>query len=55
MTYNIDHKLPLYLSVDASECDVGGFLDQIKIYDKNPEEEKQMFDDLGYVMYLKKI
>ena len=49
MTYNIDHKLPLYLSVDASQCGVGGFLYQLKIYEKTPEGEKQMFDDLGYV------
>ena len=49
MTYNIDHKLPLYLSVNASQCGVGVFLYQLKIYDKNPEGEKQMFDDLGYV------
>ena len=26
MIYNIDHKLPLYLAVDASQCGVGGFL-----------------------------
>ena len=49
MIYNIDHKLPLYLSVDASQCGVGGFLYQLKIYEKTPEGEKQMFHDLGYV------
>ena len=49
MTYNIDHNLPLYLSVDASQCGVGGFLYQLKFYNKTPEGESQMQHDLGYV------
>jgi len=46
--YHPDFSQPLYLATDASQVGCGGFLYQLKIYDKTPTGKNQMLNDLGY-------
>jgi hypothetical protein len=47
--YNVDYTKPVYCSVDASQVGCGAFLYQVSIYDRTPENEKQLLDVLGLI------
>jgi hypothetical protein len=48
LLYHVNLDKELYLSTDASNVAVGGFLYQITVYEKNDRGYQQMMKDLGF-------